>query len=196
MRLALHACCGPCLIEPYDALVGDAATVTVVYANPNIRPAEEYDRRLATLRHYAESIGAEVIELPYDVETWEAQVGVHGQDAEQRCRACYRLRLGMVSAWASEHGYEAVATTLTVSPYQDARAIAEEGRRAAGRAGLEYLDRDFRDRYRQASARSREMGMYRQNYCGCALSEQEARRDREERRAARRAARTSEGGQD
>ena len=46
MRLALHACCGPCLLEPLDALAAEH-DVTVVYANPNIHPREEYERRSA-----------------------------------------------------------------------------------------------------------------------------------------------------
>ena len=49
------------------------------------------------------------------------------------------------------------------------------------------MERDFRDRYQQATQRSRELGMYRQNYCGCLLSDLEARADRERRREERRA---------
>ncbi len=61
MRMLLHACCGPCLIEPLDALRADHE-VTVLYANPNIQPREEYDRRLATLRTYASDARIAVIE--------------------------------------------------------------------------------------------------------------------------------------
>jgi len=74
---------------------------------------------------------------------------------------------------------------LTVSPYQDAEAIAEEGARAAAQAGIAYLDRDFRDRYPEATRRSREEGMYRQNYCGCVLSDIEAQQQRSARKAAK-----------
>jgi len=186
MRLALHTCCGPCLLEPLDALSAEAEQVTIVYANPNIHPAEEYARRLSTLREYAENIGAEVIELPYEPQVWADRVGVHAHDAAARCRACYALRLGLTAAWAADNGCDAIATTLTVSPYQDAEAIAQEGERAADRHGVEYLARDFRDRYPQATRRSRELDMYRQNYCGCVYSEEDARREREARRAARR----------
>ena len=87
---------------------------------------------------------------------------------------------------AAEGGFDALATTLSVSPYQDQVAINEEGRAAAARVGVTWLDRDFRDRYRDATVRSRELGMYRQNYCGCVYSQAEAQADREARRAARR----------
>ncbi len=188
MRLALHACCAPCLLEPYDALAPEAERVVVVYANPNIHPEAEYERRRDTLREYAREEGIEFVELPYEPDEWHELVGVHGDDRERRCRACYRLRLSKVAAWADENGFDALATTLTVSPYQDAVALAEKAERAARDAGLVYAGRDFRDRYQEATRRSRELGMYRQNYCGCVFSEAEAERDREAARAARAAA--------
>jgi hypothetical protein len=86
-----------------------------------------------------------------------------------------------------------MTTPLTVSPYQDADAIAQEGALAAAAAGIEFVRRDFTDRYPEATRRSRELGMYRQNYCGCVLSDLEAREQRETRRAERAAARRGGG---
>ncbi|HSK47823.1 MAG TPA: epoxyqueuosine reductase QueH [Coriobacteriia bacterium] len=192
MKLALHACCGPCLIEPLDALAPDAASLVIVYANPNIHPLGEYERRRDTLASYAEAVGVPLVEVPYDPAAWLTEVGRHGSDRAARCRACYRLRLGLVADWAAREGYDALATTLTVSPYQDAGAIDEEGEGAARAVGIDYVHRDFRDRYPAATSRSRELGMYRQNYCGCLLSEIEAREEREARRAARAAKRQSQ----
>jgi epoxyqueuosine reductase len=184
-RLLLHACCGPCLIEPLDALAGEADHVTIVFANSNIHPAEEYERRRDTLREYAEPLGVDVVELAYDPAEWNAVVGPLASAGALRCRACYALRLGQAARYAAEHGFDALATTLTVSPYQDATAIADEGRRAAASAHIAYVDRDFRERYPDATRRSRELGMYRQNYCGCVFSEAEALAERDARRAAR-----------
>jgi len=191
VRLALHACCGPCLLEPYDALAAEADEAVVVYFNPNIHPAEEYERRRDTLAEYASASGIAVIELPYDPAAWLLAVAPHARDREARCRACYRLRLGEVARWAAENGYDSVSTTLTVSPYQNAEAIAEEGERAASAAGIAFVRRDFRERYPEATRRSRELEMYRQNYCGCLLSDLEAREERAARRAARDAARAA-----
>jgi predicted adenine nucleotide alpha hydrolase (AANH) superfamily ATPase len=188
-RLLLHACCGPCVIEPLDALAAEADHVTIVFANPNIHPAEEYERRRDTLRLYAETVGVEVVELPYQPMAWLDAVAPLANAGAARCRACYRLRLTQAAGYAAEHGYDAIATTLTVSPYQDAEAILAEGEHAAAEAGVSYLHRDFRDRYSEATRRSRELGMYRQNYCGCVLSEAEARRERAARKAARAARR-------
>jgi predicted adenine nucleotide alpha hydrolase (AANH) superfamily ATPase len=184
-RLLLHACCGPCLLEPLDALRGEAGSVTVAFANPNIHPAEEYEHRRDVLVAYAREAGVEVVELPYDREAWDAQVAPLASAGAERCRACYRLRLGMAAEYAAQHGFDALATTLTVSPYQHHLEIREEGERAASAAGVRWLDRDFRERYRAATIRSRELGMYRQNYCGCRYSIGEAEAERVARKAAR-----------
>lgn len=197
MKIALHACCAPCLLEPYDALVDEAESVTVVYWNPNIHPVDEYERRRDTVMAYAAEAGIDVVELPYDPATWLAQVGPHAGTPKDRCAACYEVRLTEVARWASEGGYDAMATTLTVSPYQDAEAISEAGERAAAERGLVYLKRDFRDRYPDATRRSRELQMYRQNYCGCLMSEMEARDERDRRRSERAAKKGSRpGGED
>jgi predicted adenine nucleotide alpha hydrolase (AANH) superfamily ATPase len=176
MRIALHACCGPCLLEPYDALTADGADeVLVFYANPNIHPREEYERRRDTLLAYAEERGIRAQELPYDRDTWDAAVAGLEDDRPARCRACFRVRLGAVAARAADLGMDAVATTLTVSPYQDPEAIREAGEQVCAEAGVAFLVTDFRDRYPMATRRSRELGMYRQKYCGCRYSEDEAR---------------------
>ncbi len=186
MRVALHTCCGPCVIEPYDALRDEGhEQVTVVYFNPNIHPVAEYEHRRDTLAEYARVTNIDMVELEYDPGLWLEKAGPHARSMSQRCRACYRVRLERVARWAAENGYDAVATTLSVSPYQDAAAIAEEGEAVCRRAGVSFLVRDYRDRYSQATSRSREAGMYRQNYCGCVMSDVAARDQRAARKAAR-----------
>jgi predicted adenine nucleotide alpha hydrolase (AANH) superfamily ATPase len=182
VRIALHACCGPCLLEPYDALAGTGDEVLVFYANPNIHPREEYERRRDTLMAYAEASGIRVEELAYDTDEWEVAVAGLDGDRAARCRACFGLRLSAVASRAAELGLDAVATTLTVSPYQDPTAIREAGERVCAEAGVGFLVTDFRDRFPEASRRSRELGMYRQDYCGCRYSDDEAREGRDARR--------------
>jgi predicted adenine nucleotide alpha hydrolase (AANH) superfamily ATPase len=199
MKLLLHACCGPCLIEPLDEFSAIADELTIVFANSNIHPAEEYERRKATLCAYAESMGATVVELDYDPAAWMEAVGPLARSGAERCRACYRLRLDEAARFAAQGGFDALATTLTISPYQSPEAIREEGRAAAARAGIEWVDRDFRESYGEATRRSRELGMYRQNYCGCVLSDvesREARATRRARKAAEKAARGAGAGED
>ncbi|TDB38898.1 MAG: epoxyqueuosine reductase QueH [Actinobacteria bacterium] len=192
MKVLLHACCGPCLLEPFDALVAEH-DVTVLYANPNIHPAEEYRRRRDTLLAYATGHDIEVIEERYDPTVWAAAVADVEDDPAERCRACFGLRLGIAARTAASLGMDAIATTLTVSPYQNQVAVAEAGHAAAAQAGITYIDADFRERYPEATRRSRELGMYRQNYCGCALSDLEAQAERAARREEREAKRAQRG---
>ncbi len=186
-RLALHACCGPCLLEPFDALLAEGYDPIIVFANPNIEPKGEYVLRLETLRSYADSRGIRVVEIDTGEELWRAATS--GLERPARCHACYRVRLGLVSEWAASAGIELVATTLSVSPYQDAAAIARAGAAVAEAAGVRFLERDYRDRYADATRRSRDLGMYRQSYCGCLASGDEAAAERAARRQARKARR-------
>lgn len=185
MRLLLHACCGPCTIEPAKFFVEQGDEITLAYVNPNIHPLSEYRRRRDTLAEYAEEKGWELIEVDYDPSAWLREAGVHGTDRSRRCRACYRVRFEQVARIASEQGFDAISTTLSVSPYQDVEGIREQLEAAAMRWGVEARFEDFRDRYPEATRISRELGMYRQNYCGCLLSEVEADTERAERRAER-----------
>lgn len=198
MKLLLHACCGPCSLEPSRVLRAAGHELTLLYANSNIAPADEYARRLATLREWAADEGISVMEGSYKPEAWEAcagRVGLAADDPERRrarCRACYRLRLEETAQRAAEAGFDGIGTTLSVSPYQYTDVIREEVERAAAAAGVRAVFEDFRPFYDEATRRSRELGMYRQNYCGCRFSDAEAAAERAERKAARAAAREAE----
>lgn len=228
MKLLLHACCGPCSLEPTRLLKAAGHDITIYYANSNIHPAEEYEHRLATLRAWAADAGFEVLEGPYDPATWEACAGRIGDAAiaevegalaeagaedecagegaspraavlsvdparrEARCRACYRLRLEETARVAAEQGFEGIGTTLSVSPYQYTQVIREEVERAATQAGVVPVFEDFRPYYDEATRESRELGMYRQNFCGCRISDLEAAAERAERKEQRAAAKAAE----
>lgn len=185
MKLLLHACCGPCSLEPVRLLQQEGHRITIAFANPNIQPFDEYNHRLDTLRTWALSQGIDVVELTYDIDGWEQRVGAleeQGCEREDRCRACYRMRLEHSARYAHEHGFEALSTTLAVSPYQFSEACHEELASVCAAFGLACIWQDFRPYYPQATTRSRELGMYRQNYCGCRYSKAEAQAEREQRR--------------
>lgn len=231
-KLLLHACCGPCSMEPVRLTRESGVEPVIYYANSNIHPDEEYARRLETLSFWAKDEALEVIEGPYDPTSWEAVVGrigdaahakhgviIHEADnaalvgagqgdaagaenstdasaAEQsrqtRCRACYRMRFEETARYAAEHGFSSIGTTLSVSPYQYTAIIREELERAAHAAGVSACFVDYRPYYDKATQRSREAGMYRQNYCACRFSEEEARVERDMRKQARKAAKEAE----
>ena len=191
-RLLLHACCGPCSLEPVRLLRERCIEPTIHYVNPNIAPEDEYFRRLGTIRDWCASEGIELIEAPYDPEVWERTAGKAGKDSSSdpkrrmaRCRTCYRVRFEDSAAYAKEHGFDALGTTLSVSPYQYTQIIAEELQRAAEKSGIDCFFEDYSPYYGEAARRSREAGMYRQNYCGCLFSKDEAEEERRERAEAR-----------
>ncbi len=55
-RLLLHACCAPCASYVLSYLA-EHFEITLLYYNPNIRPLEEYERRLFWLRRLLEGMG-------------------------------------------------------------------------------------------------------------------------------------------
>ena len=190
--LFLHACCGPCSLEPVRALQDEGYALTLCYVNPNIQPQDEYERRLVTLREWAASMAIEVIAAPYDAKAWEREVAPWGTNRPARCAACYRLRLREAARMASDRGFVRLSTTLAVSPYQLFEVCGHELEMACGEQGLEPVWRDFRPYYPQATTRAKELGLYRQNYCGCRFSAAEAALERTEAREDRRRGRDEE----
>ncbi len=189
-RLLLHACCAPCSLEPVRLLIEEGFEPTICWTNPNIQPRDEHDRRLAELRRWTAANGIPLIEADEDYGAWERGVAPIGaRERERRCRACYALRLAEAVRVARAEGFDHIATTLAVSPYQLFDTCNDVLTRLASAQGLTPVIRDFRPWYPEATRRSRELGMYRQNYCGCRFSAAEAALDRirlrEERRAAR-----------
>lgn len=183
--LLLHACCGPCSLEPLRVLREQGFLPTIVYVNPNIQPHDEYMRRLETLRVWAAGENVEVVEGPYEAERWEREVARYGTNRLARCQACYRLRLEGAATLAAELGCAHMSTTLAVSPYQLFDACGGELGRICARAGLIAVWQDFRPLYPQATTRAKELGLYRQNYCGCRFSAAEAALERCQAREAR-----------
>ncbi len=188
-RLLLHACCAPCSLEPVRMLAEEGFEPTICWTNPNIQPAEEHERRLAELRRWTADNGIPLIEADEDCAAWERGVAPIGaRERGRRCRACYALRLAEAVRVAEARGFDYVATTLAVSPYQLFDVCNDVLTRLAAAHGLTPVIRDFRPWYPEATRRSRELGMYRQNYCGCRFSAAEAALDRIRMRDERRAA--------
>lgn len=195
MKLLLHACCGPCSLEPVRLLQDAGHDLAIAYMNSNIAPAEEYAYRRDTLATWAASLSIPVVEGVYDPRAWQQEVGCIGDDParrEARCRACYRLRFEEAARAAVEQGFDAIGTTLSVSPYQYTDIIRDELVRAADHAGVQALFEDYRPHYDEAARRSKELGMYRQNYCGCRFSDAEAAVERAARKRERASAREAE----
>ena len=86
MRMLLHACCGPCSLEPSRILREEGHEITIFYANSNIAPDEEYAHRLETLRSWAEPAGFAVSEGVCDRGAWQRTAGRIGEAALEEAR--------------------------------------------------------------------------------------------------------------
>jgi len=66
-------------------------------------------------------------------------------------------------------GYDAMTTTLTTSPHKPAALIFGIG---AALAEAKFLPLDFKkqDGFARSLQLSRQLNLYRQNYCGCPFS--------------------------
>ena len=176
-RLLLHCCCAPCASYVLEYLTPFFVT-TILYYNPNIFPAEEYDKRagefqkLLTLSNYPNNVG--IVVDGYDHKTFETAAMPFWEEPEggRRCKACFELRLKETAKRAKEKKYEYFATTLSVSPHKNAAALNEIGSGLAGEFGVRYLNADFKkkDGYRRSVELSKQYGLYRQPYCGCERS--------------------------
>ncbi len=167
-KVLLHACCGPCAEYPLQELLKSDADITVYYFNPNIHPIEEWKRRLAQLEYLTARLGLElIVDGTSEPDIW---IDWEKQGKTNRCSMCYESRLGKTAAKAAELGMDAFLSTLQVSPYQDFDLITSIGNNYAEKYSLEYMASDFRSGFRQGQNMAREDGLYRQKYCGCAIS--------------------------
>lgn len=188
--LLLHACCGPCSLEPLRLLRDEGFEPTICWTNPNIQPLSEWQRRLDTLQTWAAQVAhVHVVIAKDDRARWEQSVAPAAFDRERRCRACYALRITEACRIAQDLGFTYVSTTLAVSPYQLFDLCGKILTSTAKAHGLTAIWRDYRSHYPDATRHSRELGMYRQNYCGCRFSAAEAALERQERRDTRKAQR-------
>jgi predicted adenine nucleotide alpha hydrolase (AANH) superfamily ATPase len=91
----------------------------------------------------------------------------------ERCKSCYQLRLEKTARQAQKEGFDAFSTTLLISPYQDFDQIISTGRALADIYNVRFHGEDYRPYFRDAETLSKEMGLYRQKYCGCFFSKEE-----------------------
>lgn len=169
-KLLLHACCGPCVLHPERTLALDW-DITAYFCNPNIHPRWEWNRRRKVVLDHCEPAGIQVLTDEYMPNEWSKRVLTGSDDpVPERCRRCYALRLERTAEHAAGNGFAAFSTTLLVSPHQDHDAVVDAGVEAAETYGIRFLADDFRDGYSWGVGRSKQLRMYRQNYCGCILS--------------------------
>lgn len=179
MNILLHTCCGPCALYPLRTLRSAGHDVTGYFYNPNIHPYQEY-----SLRRNAAVQMAELESMPlimrddYDLEGFLANVAAAPQ---LRCSYCYASRLRATAQAAAEQGFDAFTASLLYSRYQRHDEIRELGEQLGREFGVPFLYQDFRPGWQEGIRLSKELGLYRQQYCGCIYSEKERYLPREKK---------------
>ena len=169
-KLLLHSCCGPCSTVCIERLK-DLFDVTVFYYNPNIEPREEYEKRKAEQKKVCAYFGINVIDCDWDNPEWRKFVAGFEKEREggERCKKCFFYRLERTADFAKTNNFDIFSTTLTVSPYKNTQVINAIGEEISKRMQIDFLAESFKkkDGYLRSCELSKQLGLYRQNYCGC-----------------------------
>ncbi len=173
-KLLLQICCAPCGTYISRDRLAPHYDLTWYFCNPNLVSLEEYEKRLEMVKLMAAKYDWPLIIEPYEHAEWQEITCGRAADPErgERCRLCYRDRLVRTARLAKEKGFDVFGTTLLVSPYKDAAAIIEIGKELEEMSEVAFLDMDFQadDGYRRSQELAKELGLYRQKFCGCEYS--------------------------
>ena len=192
MKILLHICCSNCALYPLKLFRSEGHDFTGFWFNPNIHPLEEYSARLESLKklsndwhidmHYMEEFRPEEFFNMFNIKDPDKISGSNGSSglvippAPNRCRSCYRLRHEKTAEQAQNKGFDAFSTTLLISPYQDFEELTKTGNDLAEKYNVQFHLEDFRPYFRDAMNLSKELGLYRQKYCGCIFSREEKKK--------------------
>jgi predicted adenine nucleotide alpha hydrolase (AANH) superfamily ATPase len=172
-KMLLHVCCANCALHPYETLKNNFE-VTLYFYNPNIQPDKEYGKRLVYAKKAADKYSINLIEGSCDKNEWLDMTNEYREYPEggQRCEICICMRLEKTAVFAVENGYDIFATTLSVSPHKNSKTVNNTGKMLSEKYGIEFFEADFKkqDGFKKTMQLSKELDLYRQNYCGCIYS--------------------------
>lgn len=168
-RLVLHCCCAPCSSATLERLK-EFFEITCLYFNPNIYPQTEYELRKQEFK----KLGVEVVDLGYDHNEFLNLVKGKENEKEggKRCELCIAFRMQKAFEFAAKNGYDIVTTTLSISPHKNCEFINTTGEQLEKQYAVKYLHADFKKEngYLRSIELCKQLGIYRQNYCGCEFS--------------------------
>ena len=181
-KLLLHVCCAPCATYCLTRLL-DKFDVTLYYANDNITDFDEWKRRLGEVQKLVEIVNNSTFEMqakfplklvvqPFDNNRFLAIASGLEQYKEggPRCKECFALRFGDTYNYAKDNGFDYFGTTLTVSRHKNSKLINEIGLALQGQ--VKWLVADFKKHngFDESLRLAEKYNLYRQDYCGCGMS--------------------------
>ena len=182
-KILLHMCCGPCACWPTKKLREENFEPVGFFFNPNIHPHTEWKLRLKTARDFAAKVDMkffsdnhyrlrEFLEKVWGVVD-EADTIQFGDGFHKRCGICYSWRLSEAARFAAENNFETFTSTLFYSRHKNHELMKKIAETFAKKFGVKFFYEDFRAGWQEGIDLSLELGLYRQNYCGCIFSEEE-----------------------
>ena len=173
-KIILHTCCAICSGYPISYLKDMGYDVVAYFYNPNIHPKEEYERRLDAEKKLCKHFDIELVEAEYNqTEYFEYVKGLKNEPEKGlRCDKCFELRLRKTAQFAESCGINLFTTSIVISPHKNFERISKIGEQIASEYRLNYVAIDFKkkDGFLKTNRISRELELYRQNYCGCLFS--------------------------
>jgi len=183
LKILMHMCCAPCSCYPVKKLREENFEPVGYFFNPNIHPYQEWRQRLRTAREFAEKVGIEFFaENHYGLRDFLAKVYnlvdmedtvANADGFHKRCGVCYAWRLTEAARFAAEKDFKIFTSTLFYSKHQNHELMKKIAASVSKNFGVEFYYEDFRAGWQEGIDLSLELGLYRQNYCGCIFSEEE-----------------------
>lgn len=175
--LLMHACCAPCSSYCVEYL-SKFFDIALYFYNPNIESDEEFEKRYAEFKKIVDRFNIKVVKETYNPDEFYSSVKGYEDCKEggDRCTICYRLRLQKSLEYAEANNYDYFCSTLSISPYKNAEKLNTIGEEISKGSKVKYLINDFKKKggYLRSTELSKEMDLYRQDYCGCIYSIRDA----------------------
>ena len=171
-KILLHACCGVCSSHCVRFLKACGWEPILFFSNFNIFPHAEYLKRREALKTLAQAESVPWVEDVPDHDLWREEVAEGYErfaEGGSRCRRCFYFSLKRAFRACDTLGCPALTTSLTVSPHKSSPLLHQIGGRIGDKAFIPY---DFKKQngYLKSGQIARELGLYRQTYCGCEFS--------------------------
>ena len=170
-KLLLLSCCAPCSVGVITDLAQQGQDFAVMFFNPNIRPREEYLRRLDENKRVCAELNVPFIEGDYVPELWQqATKGLENEPEKgRRCDVCFYLRLKKGAEYAKAHGFTRITSVFGISRFKDFDQVCRAGKKVENETGIPYDITNWRKNggLERSEQLAKEKNLYRQTYCGC-----------------------------
>lgn len=170
-KILLHACCAVCSGYPIQLLKEMGYSPVVYFCNPNLDTIDEFNKRLEAQKKLCEHNNVELIIEEYNPQEYLEYVKGLEKEPEKgkRCDKCIELRLLKTAQKAKALEIKTFSTSLTISPHKNFEKIHSYGLQLAQEYGLIYPELNYKkkDGFLKTNKISKDLNLYRQNYCGC-----------------------------